>query len=98
MALADADALYRSLPVTPLLFTSKYIAENKVDLYTLAEKITSEQNPLMEEDAYFYTDSAKRKYARWAKDNLQLWNNVMQALEDEDVKELLQTAKELQVL
>jgi uncharacterized protein len=97
-ALSDADTLFKSLPITPILFASKYITQNKVDIYKLSKKITEEQNPLMKENIYFYTDAAKEKYLKWAKDNLQLWNNVEEALGDEDIKEMLGIAKKNKIL
>jgi uncharacterized protein len=98
MALSDADTLFKALPITPIIFAQKYITQNKVDIYKLADKVTSEQNPLIEQDIYFYTDYAKRKYLNWAKDNLKLWNNVIEAFKDEDIKEILKIANELGVL
>ncbi|NCA93746.1 MAG: HD family phosphohydrolase [Sphingobacteriia bacterium] len=98
MALSDADTLFKTLPITPIIFASKYITQNKVDIYKLAQKVTSEQNPLIEKDIYFYTDYAKARYLDWAKGNLQLWNNVVEALKDEDIKEILKIAKESKVL
>jgi uncharacterized protein len=98
MALSDADTLFKALPITPIIFAQKYITQNKVDIYKSANKVTSEQNPLIEQDIYFYTDYAKRKYLNWAKDNLKLWNNVIEAFKDEDIKEILKIANELGVL
>lgn len=98
MVLSDADTLFKSLPITPIMFAQKYITQNKVDIYKLAQKVTSEQNPLIEKDIYFYTDYAKKKYLNWAKVNLKLWNNVVEALEDEDIKELLRLAAELKAI
>lgn len=98
MALSDADTLFKSLPITPIIFAQKYITQNKVDIYKLAHKITSEQNPLIKQNIYFYTKHAKKTYLNWAKCNLQLWNNVIEALNDKDVKELLQLTKKLQIL
>ena len=98
MALSDADTLFKSLPITPIIFAQKYITQNKVDIFKLAHKVTSEQNPLIEQDIYFYTDYAKKKYLSWAKDNLKLWNNVIEALNDEDIKEILKIADEMKVL
>jgi len=97
-ALSDADTLFKSLPTTPILFASKYITQNKVDIYKLAEKVTSEQNPLMEQDIYFYTDVAKKKYLSWAKANLQVWNYVKDSFNDPDVQEMLDTAKAAGIL
>ena len=98
MALSDADTLFKSLPITPIIFAQKYITQNKVDIYKLAHKVTSEQNPLIDSDIYFYTDYAKKRYLNWAKDNLKLWNNVIEALKDEDIKEILKIANDLGVL
>lgn len=97
-SLSDADTLFKVLPITPVLFASNYIKQNKVDIQKLANKITSEQNKLLEEGIYFYTDLAKTKYLNWAKTNLALWNHVKESLEDNDVSEMLKIAKNLQVL
>lgn len=97
-ALSDADTLFKSLPTTPILFASKYITQNKVDVYKLAEKVTSEQNPLMDKGIYFYTEAAKTKYLPWAKGNLLVWNYVMESFTDPAVKKMLETAKEMGVL
>lgn len=93
-ALSDADTLFKSLPITPIVFASKYITQNKVDIYKLAKKVCDEQNPLIEQDIYFYIEMAKEKYLKWAKSNLALWNNVQEALQDKDVQEILSIAKE----
>jgi uncharacterized protein len=97
-ALSDADTLFKALPFTPILFASKYIEENKIDIKQLADKVTSEQNQLLESGIYFYTNVAKEKYLDWAKINLNLWNNVHELLEDPDIAEVLSIAKELKVL
>lgn len=93
-ALSDADTLFRSLPITPVLFASRYIAQNKVDIGELADKVTSEQNPLMEKGTYFYTNLAKKKYLKWAKTNLELWNYIKESLNDPEVSDLIKTANE----
>jgi uncharacterized protein len=97
-ALSDADSLFKVLPITPVIFSAKYIAENKVDLLKLAQIIVRDQAPLMEEGIYFYTDLAKKKYLIWAKSNLELWSQILESLGDPDVQELLQTAREIGVL
>lgn len=89
-ALSDADTLFKALPTTPIIFASKYIAENDVDVAKLARKVVEEQQPLLEQGIYFYTDLAKRQYLAWAKVNLQLWSNVQEALRDPDVARLLE--------
>ncbi len=97
-ALSDADTLFKSLPITPILFAGNYLKENKVDIFALANKITSEQNQLMKKGIYFYTDLAKDKYLEWAKTNIALWNNVKESLGDEDVSEMLKNARSLNVI
>jgi uncharacterized protein len=92
MALSDADTLFKALPVTPIIFANQYILENHIDLQKLAVKVVGEQNPLMEQGKYFYSDIAKEKYLQWAKTNLILWNNVIDSLNDPSVIELLVNA------
>jgi uncharacterized protein len=98
MALSDADTLFKALPITPILFASKYIQENKVDIEKLSKKVVEEQKPLLDQGIYFYTDLAKSRYLDWAKGNLVLWENVRESLQDEDVQELLMIAREQGVL
>jgi len=98
MALSDADTLFKALPTTPILFASKYLTQNKVNIGKLANKVSSEQNQLMESEIYFYTDLAKRKYLKWAEINLALWNNVNEALMDEDVVEILEIANKTETV
>ncbi len=88
-SLSDADTLFKALPITPILFTGKYVEENKINIFKLADKITTEQNKLFNEDIYFYTKLAKIKYLKWAKTNLELWNNVKESLNDRDVVTML---------
>jgi len=64
----------------------------------LANKIIDEQKPLMDNDTYFYTKLAKEKYLKWARVNLTMWENVLEALEDSDINEMLKSAKDLGVL
>lgn len=98
MALSDADTLFKALPITPILFASKYIQENKVDIEKLSKKVVEEQKPLLDQGIYFYTDLAKNRYLDWAKGNLILWENVRESLQDKDVQELLAIAREQGVL
>lgn len=98
MALSDADTLFKALPVTPVLFSSKYIEESRVDIEKLSEKIVGEQRPLFDSGIYFYTDMAKGRYLEWAKVNLALWENIRESLKDEDVQEMLAIAKDRGVL
>lgn len=89
MALSDADTLFKVLPIVPVIFTPKYLEESHSNLLDLASKITTDQNPLMEQGKYFYTEYAKHKYSKWARTNLVLWNNIVDCLSDESVSELL---------
>lgn len=93
MALSDADTLFKALPITPIVFGLQYVIENHISLRELAEKVNKEQNKLMKSSIYFYTDVAKKKYMKWATTNLELWNNVLEALDDKDVVNLLIWAK-----
>ena len=97
-ALADADTLFKALPITPILFASKYIEQNKVNIKKLSQKVILEQKPLIEQDLYFYTDIAKQKYLHWAKVNLNLWINVEEALEDDDIQEVISIAQDNNIL
>lgn len=97
-ALSDADTLFKALPITPILFAGHFIIENHIDISKLANKIVSEQKPLMDQDIYFYTTAAKEKYLKWAEINLKLWENVKESLDDEDVQEMLNTARSLKVI
>jgi uncharacterized protein len=97
-ALSDADTLFKALPITPIIFAGHFITENHIDIQRLAAKIVGEQKPLMEKDIYFYTDGAKNAYMKWATVNLQMWENVQEALEDETVVEMLQIAREMKAI
>lgn len=97
-ALADADTLFKTIPTTPILFASKFITQNKYDISKLGHKVVEEQKPLMDSGKYFYTELAKKKYLRWAKINLEMWENVLESLNDKDIKEMLDTASELGVI
>jgi uncharacterized protein len=97
-SLSDADSVFKILPITPVVFSGKYIAQNRVNLKKLAMKITSEQNPLLQSGIYFYTDSARQKYQRWAETNIGLWNQIMECMESEDVQEMLSIAQSIGVI
>lgn len=97
-ALSDADTLFKALPITPILFAGLFIRENRIDIEKLANKVIAEQKPLLEQDIYFYTKTARTKYMNWAEINLKLWENVRASLDDDDVVEMLSIAKELKVL
>lgn len=97
-ALADADTLFKALPTTPILFASKFITQNKYDIKKLANKIVTEQKPLLEKNEYFYTKLANSNYLAWAKVNLKMWENVLEALKDPAIIEMLDNAYKLGVL
>lgn len=97
-ALSDGDTVFKALPTTPVLFASKYITESKIDIQILANKIIKEQRKLLNSGIYFYTPLAKRKYLRWAKQHMQLWENIYDSLQDKDVQELLFIAKKFGAL
>jgi len=97
-ALSDADSLFKVMPLTPIIFSSHYIVENKVDIHTWANKIITEQTPLMDQGIYFYTKVANEKYLQWAKTDLELVKQVRDSLEDPAIKEMLAIAYELDVV
>jgi uncharacterized protein len=97
-ALSDADTLFKALPITPILFGSKYITENNIDIKKLAAQIIAYQKPLFQKNIYFYTKLAKRKYLKWARINLMLWDNVRESLSDPEVDAVLKDAKKLGVI
>ncbi len=97
-ALSDADTLFKALPITPIIFAGHFIRENRIDIQKLARKVVREQQPLIEQGIYFYTDAAKEKYMRWAEVNLQLWQNVEAALADPAVSDMLEVARQLEVI
>jgi len=97
-ALSDADTLFKILPITPLFFTSKYLEENDVDLKKLANKIIKEQKPLLEQGIYFYIPEVSEKYLNWAKNHLELWQNLLIPLEDEDIYEILELSNNANTL
>lgn len=95
--LSDADTLFKVLPLTPIMFSSKYIQENRIDISKLANKILSEQKGLLKSGIYFYTKTGK-KYLAWAKHNLQLWEYVNDSLKDSDIKNLLEMSKTSRII
>lgn len=88
-ALSDADMLFKSLPITPVLFSMDYLTETKSNIFKLADKVLSEQKRLIEQDIYFYTELAKSKYMHWAKTNVNLWKNIKESSSDPDVISLI---------
>jgi len=97
-ALSDADSLFKIMPVGPILFSSKFITETKVDLRAWAERIIREQKPLMEQGTYFYTKAANEKYLAWAKTNLELVEQVLASLDDPAIVEMLDIAYRLEAI
>jgi len=88
-ALSDADTLFKALPITPVLLAHRYLAENGVSLRELATKIVGEQRGVHDAGFYFYSREAAAAYSHWATANLELWQCVMEALDDPSVNELL---------
>jgi uncharacterized protein len=84
-ALADADMLFKALPITPLLFARDYLVEGDRGLREMAHELIDRQRPLLAEDRYFYSATARRRYTAWAETNVRLWENVVDALDDPDV-------------
>jgi uncharacterized protein len=97
-ALADADSLFKVMPLNLLLFSSKFITETKVDLRAFATRIITEQMPLLDAGIYFYTETAKKKYLVWAKTDLALVQQVLDALEDPDIQTMLEISRKLNVI
>jgi uncharacterized protein len=94
MALSDADTLFKALPITPVILSPLYMKETGRSLRELAEKIASEQVPLREEQIYFYSDSAKKKYEDWGDANLRLWSLILESLDDPSIVELVTQMEE----
>ena len=88
-ALSDADTLFKALPVTPVMLAHKYLDENGVSLRELATKIVGEQSAVHDEGYYFYSPQAAAMYSRWATANLELWQCIVESLDDPSVAELL---------
>ena len=88
-ALSDADTLFKALPVTPVMLAHRYLSENGVSLRELATKIVGEQRGVHDAGFYFYSREAAAAYSHWASANLELWQCVVEALDDPSVNELL---------
>jgi uncharacterized protein len=88
-ALSDADTLFKALPVTPVMLAHRYLTENGVSLRELATKIVGEQQGVHDAGFYFYSRQAAALYSHWASANLELWQCVMEALDDPSVNQLL---------
>ncbi|MCS7481514.1 HD family phosphohydrolase [Umezawaea endophytica] len=88
-ALSDADTLFKALPVTPVVLAHKYLLENGITLQELAHKIVGEQQGKQDEGYYFYDPEAAATYTRWATANLELWQCIVESLDDPCVTDLL---------
>lgn len=97
-ALSDADALFKVMPITPFLFSAKYIAQNNVNVFKWAKKIVDEQRPLIEKGIYFYTPLAKEKYQLWAEQNLKTIEIVQESFSDQDIQNVILDATALGIL
>jgi uncharacterized protein len=97
-ALSDADTLFKALPVTPVMLSHRYLAENGISLRELADKIVGEQQVAHEEGYYFYNPDAAAAYSRWAATNLLLWQHIRESLDDHDVAELLDAVTALGII
>lgn len=88
-ALSDADTLFKALPVTPVVLAHKYLLENGITLQELAHKIVGEQQGKQDDGYYFYDPEAAATYTRWATANLELWQCIVESLDDPCVTDLL---------
>jgi uncharacterized protein len=88
-ALSDADTLFKALPVTPVVLAHKYLLENGITLRELAHKIIGEQQDKQDDGYYFYNPEAATTYTRWVTANLELWQCIVESLDDPCVTDLL---------
>ncbi len=88
-ALSDADTLFKALPVTPVVLAPRYLEENGITLRELAHKIVGEQQAKQDDGYYFYDPEAAATYSRWATANLELWQCIVESLNDPTVDRLL---------
>jgi uncharacterized protein len=88
--LSDADTLYKVLPITPVLFSHRYLAENRMKLDELATKIIREQVEKLKDNYYFYDQRLTARYRPWADANLGLWEAILASLSDPDVASLVE--------
>ncbi|MGR6582425.1 HD domain-containing protein [Rhodococcus qingshengii] len=83
--LSDADTLFKALPFTPILLAPAYLLENGVTLRELATKIVREQLVRLEDGYYFYFSEVKDRYEVWARENIAMWQRVLEALNDDEL-------------
>lgn len=86
--LSDADTLYKTLPITPVLYAHRYLAENGMALGELAKKIVEEQVHKLDADFYFYDPALMERYRPWAEANLGLWKEIDKAMKDPAIASL----------
>lgn len=94
-ALSDGDKLFKVLPVGPMILSARYITETKVDIRKWADRIIRDQKPLLENDVYFHTALARKKYLSWARLNLDWVEQVRYSLDDPDVQLFLDDCRKL---
>lgn len=97
-ALSDADSLYKILPVSLVTFSSKYIQETGVSLKEWADRIIKYQRPLLDQGLYFYTESAKKQYTKWAEMDVAFVELIASSLDDPDIISLIEDSHNLGVL
>jgi uncharacterized protein len=97
-AVADADSLFKVMPVAPILLTPHFISETKTDLKKWSERIIRDQQPLLEQGIYFYTETAKQRYLGWAELNLKLVSTIRESLDDPDMQDFLEACKTVGLL
>jgi hypothetical protein len=88
-ALADADTIFKILPVTPILFTSNWLNESGVNLCDLAAGIMEIQHSRFLQGRLFRTRYARITYSEWAEVNFQLWAAVRDFGSSDDAKAIL---------
>lgn len=94
-ALSDADSLFKVLPVGPMILSSRFITETKIDIKKWADGVVSKQQPLLDQGIYFYTEAARSRYLKWAKINLELVATIQESLDDPDIQLFLEDCKKL---
>jgi uncharacterized protein len=88
-ALSDADTLFKALPITPVVFSHRYLTETGTSLRELATKIVGEQRRAFDQGFYFYDPDAADRYSGWAQANLTLWQCILESLDDPVVDDLV---------
>lgn len=94
-ALSDADSLFKVLPVGPMILSSRFITETQVDIRKWADRIIREQQPLLDQGIYFYTETARTRYLKWATVGMELVATIQESLDDPDIQLFLEDCKKL---